>query len=168
MAEPSRDTAEDERQRTTTAQSPFTRVRRRRLPRLHPAILVAVFVGGIAGGLARYAITESWSAPKHGFPWAVFSINTTGAFALSLLVVLIADVLAPRPLLRPVLGTGFLGAFTTFSSVVTTTDQLLASGHSATAVGYLGGSTLAALVAATLGLLAGRAIVAARPGSNRR
>ena len=129
--------------------------------RLSPPVLAAVFGGGVAGGLARYGVTTAWPTPAHGFPWATFGVNTAGAFALPLLLVLLAAASAPR-YLRPLLGTGFLGAFTTFSSVVTATDQLAAAGREISAALYLGGSTAAALAAGTMGLLAGRALVAGR------
>ncbi len=148
--------------------SPFAAPRRPRLPRLRPEVVAVVFVGGIAGGLARYGITEAWPAGASDFPWSTFGVNTAGAFALGLLVALLADVLGPHRLLRPVLGTGFLGALTTFSSVVTTTDRLLASGHRSTALLYLGGGTLVALAAVWLGLRAGRALAVARTGLARR
>jgi CrcB protein len=135
---------------------PFATVRHR-LPRFEPTILAVIFAGGVVGGLTRYAVTKAWPAPAAGFPWAVFTVNTAGAFALGLLLALLAE-LAPRRLLRPLLGTGFLGAFTTFSSVVTTTDQLLAHGRTGTAVAYLGGGMLAALGAVSFGVVLGRAI----------
>jgi CrcB protein len=133
----------------------------RRLPSVTSAILAVVFLGGVVGGLARYGLTEAWPTSGAGFPWSTFAVNTAGAFALPLLVILVADVLAPRRLLRPLLGTGFLGAFTTFSSVTTSTDRLIAHGHVATAVLYLVGSLLAAAVAVLVGAAAGRAIAPA-------
>jgi CrcB protein len=126
-------------------------------------ILSAVFLGGVLGGLARYAVTSVWVTRAEGLPWATFAVNTGGAFLLSLLVVLLAEMWAPRRYLRPLLGTGFLGAFTTFSSVVVAADQLFAHGHVAAAAGYLAGSVLAALAAAALGWVLGRAIATRRP-----
>jgi fluoride exporter len=132
------------------------------LPRLDPTVLVVILVGGIVGGLARYAVTEAWPAPARDFPWATFAVNTGGAFALGLLTILLAEMFAPRKLVKPLLGTGFLGAFTTFSSVMTTTDQLLAHHRGTTAIAYLGGSLVAGLAAVSLALLIGRAIVRSR------
>jgi CrcB protein len=134
-----------------------------RWPRLQWGILAAVFLGGAVGGLARYAITSVWPTGTESLPWATFAINTGGAFLLSLLAVLLAEMWAPRRYLRPLIGTGFLGAFTTFSSVVVVADQLTAHGHAATAAGYLAGTVLAALAAAALGLVLGRAIATRRP-----
>jgi len=128
-------------------------------------VLAAVFAGGVAGGLARYAITSTWPPAARGFPWATFTVNTAGAFALAVLLILIAEQWSQRPYLRPLLGTGFLGAFTTFSSVVSDTDQLAAHGHLATALVYPAGSLVAGLAAALLGLQTGRALARGRrPG----
>jgi CrcB protein len=133
-----------------------------RWPRLAPGILVAVFIGGVFGGLARYAIGFAAALPANGFPWDVLTINLTGAFALALLLILVLEVFSPSPYVRPALGTGFLGAFTTFSSLATATDHLLAHGRPGLAVGYAAASLFGGLVAATFGLAFGRAISAHR------
>lgn len=126
-----------------------------RWPRLEGRLLAAVFAGGVGGGLARYGVSQAWPATPYGFPWATLAINTVGAFALALLVVL-AERGASHRYLRPLLGTGFLGAFTTFSSVVVAVDRLAARGHPGTAAVYLAASLLAALAAGAFGLLLGR------------
>lgn len=124
-------------------------------------VLVAIFVGGCGGGALRYALAQTWPAGADEFPWTIFSVNTSGAFVLALVLVIAADVL-PSRYLRPLLGTGFCGAFTTFSSIVVTVDQLVAHGHPAVAGAYLAGSIGAGLGAAWLGLVAGRTIAAIR------
>ena len=144
------------------AAGPFDGGRPRGWPRLRPAVLAAVFTGGLVGGLARYEVTRVWPAPTRGFPWATFAINTSGAFLLALLLVLVVEVLPPTTFVRPLLGTGFCGAWTTFSSVVATTDQLVAHGAPAVGVGYLLASVLAGLAGAALGLVSGRAVGAFR------
>lgn len=170
--DPDVDASEDIRHRQPDNSGPFQQGRPGRWPRFQPGVLVAIFAGGVGGGLARHALTEAWPTPAHAFPWATFVVNTTGAFALALLLVVLAEVWAPRRYLRQLLGTGFLGAFTTFSSVVTATDQLAAHGHPRTATIYLVGSLLAALGATSFGLLFGRAIAASRhrgrPATTRR
>jgi len=126
------------------------------------AILGAVFVGGCVGGVARYAVTRAWPTPAHGFPWATFVINASGAFVLAALLVVVNDVLPPTTYVRPLLGTGLCGAWTTFSSIAASTDQLVAHGHSGTGVLYLIGSLAAGLSAAVLGLVAGRQVSRSR------
>jgi CrcB protein len=139
---------------------PFGVVRPSRWPRLRLDVIVAVFIGGYLGGWARYAITTTWPANAARFPWATFYVNVAGALILGV-VVAAASVFASR-FVRPLLGTGFCGAFTTFSAVVVTTDQLLAHRHQGVAVAYLAASALAGLAAAALGLVLGRALVSSR------
>ena len=150
------------RNRPEAAAGPFPRSSRGRWPRLPVRVLGVVFAGGIVGGLARYAVTSAWPTPAGAFPWATFVVNTAGAFALALLVYVLAEVWSPHRHARALVGTGFLGAFTTFSSVVESANQLAAHGHPRTAVLYLGGSVLAAFGAASSGLLLGHAILASR------
>lgn len=138
-----------------------------RWPRLHPAALAAVFAGGCAGGLARYALTRAWPAPAGGFPWATFAINTSGALALALLLALATEVLPPGTMLRPLLGTGFCGAWTTFSSVAASCDLLVSHGRATTAMLYLAASVIAGLLAAAAGLAGGRMVGAARHRAGR-
>jgi CrcB protein len=141
--------------------SPFETARPARRPRPRWDVLAAIFVGGCGGGAARYALDVTWPAGAGDFPWTIFAINTSGAFILALVIVIAADVL-PSRYLRPLLGTGFCGAFTTFSSIVVTFDELVAHDHPGTAVGYLAASIAAGLAAAWLGLVAGRTVAAIR------
>jgi CrcB protein len=124
--------------------------------------IAAVFGGGCCGGLARYEVTEAWPTRPDGFPWATFLVNTVGAFALALLLVLVIEVLRPTTYLRPALGTGFLGAWTTFSALTTGVAELVAHRQLATAGSYLGATVLAGLAAAASGLVLGRSISAYR------
>ncbi|HEX2307822.1 MAG TPA: CrcB family protein [Jatrophihabitantaceae bacterium] len=139
---------------------PFGIARPSRWPALRPDVIVAVFIGGCLGGWARYAITTTWPANADRFPWATFYVNVAGAVILGL-VIAAASVLSSR-YVRPLLGTGFCGAFTTFSAVVVTTDQLFAHRRQGVAVAYLAASTLAGLAAAALGLVLGRTLVSSR------
>ena len=137
------------------------------LPQFSVHIAVSVFAGGLAGGLARYLIGRAWPTPPRGFPWNTFVVNVTGSFALGVLVVAVEVLayrahrgqiphLAPARYLRPVLGTGFLGAFTTFSALALSTDQLMAHGHAVLGLAYLVASVAAGLLAAFAGLRFGR------------
>jgi len=144
------------------ADSPPPRQPASRWPRLAPGVVVAVFVGGVLGGWARYGIGIAAPPPVDGFPWDIFAINLSGAFALALLLVLVLEVFPPTRYVRPALGTGFIGAFTTFSSLATATDHLLAHGRPLLAVGYTLGSLFGGLIAASLGLACGRVVSASR------
>lgn len=129
------------------------------------AIVGAVFLGGCLGGIARYGVTRAWPTPQHAFPWATFVINASGAFVLALLLVVVNDLLPPTTYVRPLLGTGFCGAWTTFSSITASTDQLAAHGHAGTAMLYLVGSLAVGVVAALAGLVIGRSLARYRDGS---
>jgi CrcB protein len=145
-----------------TATDVFAPVPHRRLPRVRGRLVAAVAVGGFAGGALRYGVGVWLPTSPTGFPWAVFAVNTVGAFVLALLLVLVLEVLPPTTYLRPLVGTGFCGALTTFSSVATGVDQLAARGHAELAAGYLAASLAAGLAAALAGIVLGRAAAAVR------
>jgi CrcB protein len=133
--------------------APLPPVRR---PFAHITTAVAVFVGGCFGGLARYAVGRRWPTAPTQFPWDIFWVNVSGALALAVLVGWLLELPRPRWFLRPALGTGFLGAFTTFSALVTSTDRLVAQNHPVAAAAYLIASVLGGLAATISGLLLGR------------
>jgi fluoride exporter len=126
------------------------------------SVVLAILAGGFAGGLARYGVTMLWPSGGLAFPWAIVAVNCGGAFVLGLLIVLIADVLRSSRLLRPLLGTGFCGAFTTFSTVVVAAAEMLAHGRAATAGLLIAASVVGGLAATAVGLATGRSIAAHR------
>ena len=125
---------------------------------IDPRILGVIAIGGFIGGLARYELVKAWTTSAAGFPWSTFIVNTAGAFVLALLVIVTTDVLVDSSYLRPLLGTGFCGALTTFGSVAVSIDELVAHGHTATAASYAAASLVAGAAAATAGVVLGRAI----------
>ncbi len=118
-----------------------------------------VAVGGAAGTLSRYGVAEALDADRL-FPLATFLVNVTGSFALGALlaVLLVRDHSAPANRLRLLLGTGFLGGYTTYSALAVETDTLLRGDHVALGLTYALGSLVAGLVAAFAGVAAGRAV----------
>jgi fluoride exporter len=146
---------------TRSGESPFEVRPTRRGPHLRGDVLVAIFVGGCLGGLARYAIVKARPVAADRFPWPTLAINVSGAFVLALLIVVAAQLVSSR-YLRPLLGTGFCGAFTTFSAIVVTDDEFFAQHHPGLAVGYLAASIVGGLAAASLGLVIGRAVAVNR------
>ena len=91
----------------------------------------------------------------------MLTVNLVGAFILALLIVVVSDLLRGSTYLRPLIGTGFCGALTTFSSVVVAADELVAHGRAGLATTYLIVSIAGGLVVAWLGLMSGRAFTAA-------
>ena len=112
-------------------------------------MLAAVSAGGVIGALARYAVTAGASGV---FPWWTLIVNVSGCLAIGVLMAVV-EVRRPHRLVRPFLGTGVLGGYTTFSAYAVESERLL-SGHPLVAPVYLVGTALAALVAVRVGMLA--------------
>ena len=111
-----------------------------------------VFLGGGAGSLARYLAGLALARWSQHFPGGTFAINVAGSLLLGLLFgFTYAHGFRHERELTLMLGTGFLGGFTTFSTFELEGFSLLANGHAATAAAYLLGSVLAGLAAAALG-----------------
>jgi CrcB protein len=160
--DPDLDAGEDARHRPDTSASPFPRPRRSRWPRIDWTLVAGVAAGGFLGGIVRYEVGLAWPTTTAAFPWATWSVNTAGAFILGLLLVLVLEVLPPTKYVRAVLATGFCGALTTFSSVATAVDQMVAHARVGLAVGYVAASVAAGLAAASFGMILGRSIAAYR------
>ena len=128
-------------------------------------VLLIIGAGGALGSLARWGVGElvPWSGTT--FPWATFIENVSGGFALGVLMVFVLDVWAPHRYLRPFLGVGLLGGYTTFSTYMLEFRDLLVEGELATAFTYVGGSLLAGLIAVWIGIASARL---ATQGSQRR
>ena len=123
-------------------------------------MLAAVLIGGCAGGLARELISARWPTAPGTFPWAVLGINLTGAFLLAVLLTVIAGLLPATTYVRPLLASGFCGAFTTFSAVMGSSALLLAHGHAPLGLTYLAASFVGGLLVAGAGLVSGQGFVA--------
>jgi CrcB protein len=120
-------------------------------------LLIAIGLGGCAGALARYGLgrwaARRWPSP---FPWGTFGINISGALLLGFLTGLSAGARPLPPLWRQALGTGFLGAYTTFSTWQVETLRLLHGRRPVTAAANIALSVGAGIGAAWAGLLLGR------------
>lgn len=141
---------------------PFASARARKGDPPRRRVLAAIAAGGFAGGLARYGLGLAFPTAHGAFPAATFAINVSGSFILALLIVLVLEVWSPTTYVRPLIGTGFCGAYTTFSTWMVGVDQLVSGHRPATAAWYLGGSLIAGLAATSLGLTCGRAVAAHR------
>jgi CrcB protein len=129
-------------------------------------VLVAIALGGAVGAAARYGAGLALPVEPGSFPWATLLVNASGCLAIGVLLVLVAEGVAAHPLARPFLGVGALGGYTTFSTYAVEADALLRAGERATALAYLGGTLVAALLAVRLGTGTGTAL--ARAAQRRR
>ena len=118
-------------------------------------IVLGLVVAGAVGALLRYE--AELHVRRHlgpAFPWGTLVINVSGAFVLGLLTGLADHRGVPTAVLT-VVGTGLLGAFTTFSTFAFDTVSLAERGRIGGAAANVGASILLGLGAAALGILAG-------------
>ena len=116
---------------------------------------LAVALGGSLGAVARYTLyvlTMRLVGPS--LPLATFAVNLMGSFAMGLLVEAFALRWSPSAPLRLLLTTGFLGAFTTFSTFSLDLWLLIERGRQLFALAY----ALASVILGLLALLAGLAV----------
>jgi CrcB protein len=114
-------------------------------------VLAVISAGGAIGSLARYAIGNALPPSPDGFPWATFIINVTGCLLIGALMVLVGDVWSGHRLVRPFLGVGVLGGYTTFSTYIVDIQRLMNHGSAGPALAYLSGTLVAALLAVYAG-----------------
>lgn len=133
------------------------RARRPAAIRQQGPVLVTISVGGALGSLARYGIGLVLPTSGGGFPWSTFLINVLGCGLIGVLMVLITEVWSAHRLLRPFLGVGVLGGFTTFSTYATEIHGLFRAGSPGLGLAYAAGTLVAALLATVLGVAVARA-----------
>ncbi len=122
-----------------------------------PIVLVAL--GGAVGAVTRYVV-DGWVSARTGgeFPFGTLAINLSGSFVIGLLFALaIEGDLLPSSIRGPVM-IGFVGAYTTFSTLMLESWRLIEDGAAALALANLAGSTLLGIVAVVAGLTLGRAL----------
>jgi CrcB protein len=112
--------------------------------------VVAILTGGACGALARAAVGRALPVAAGGWPWATFSVNLFGAALLGWLTTRLAEMVAPTRYWRLLLGTGFCGALTTFSTFQVEAIRLAKDGYPALAFGY-GAASLAGGMAVAVG-----------------
>jgi CrcB protein len=119
-------------------------------------IALAIAAGGAVGGTMRHAVSALVPDGRGGFPWGTFAENVSGALLLAVLVVYLIEVWPPSRYVRPFLATGLLGGYTTFSTVMNETRELMVAGRGGIAVAYVAATLLAGLTATVVGLRLGR------------
>lgn len=110
----------------------------------------AVFVGGSIGALARAGLGVAFSGQPCQWPWVTFAVNIIGAFALGYLTTRLLERLPLSSYRRPLLGTGFCGGLTTFSTMQVEILHMLARGDWPLAAGYATASIAGGLAAVWL------------------
>jgi CrcB protein len=137
---------------------PSSHQSRTRGRRAEPSVLAAIALGACLGAPARYGVAQVIHVAKDSFPWATFWTNISGSFLLGLIVALLLARFPPTTYLRPFVATGFLGAYTTYSTFAVETDLLIKNGHAPIALAYAAASLIAGFVAVWVGIWAARRI----------
>jgi CrcB protein len=123
------------------------------------ATLAQVALGGAIGASARYLTgVAAVRLMGHGFPWGTLTVNVVGSFLMGVLVVALAHLGGTR--FAPLLMTGMLGGFTTFSAFSLDAVTLYERGQLGLAATYVTASVILSLAALFAGLLAARAAFA--------
>ena len=112
--------------------------------------LAAVFVGGAIGAFARAGTDRIVPRDPHHWPWATFTVNIVGAFLVGYFTTRLLERLPLSSYRRPLLGTGFCGGLTTFSSMQVETLRMVHHGHWILAAGYTTTSIVLGLLAVHL------------------
>lgn len=120
---------------------------------------LAVALGGAIGAGLRYELGLHWG-PRDAsvFPWTTLAVNVVGAFLLGMLAMLLAERWTTSRYLRPFVGIGILGGFTTFSTFALESVRLVEVGRAGGALGYVAVSLVMGLTAAMVGAWLGDAL----------
>jgi CrcB protein len=132
------------------------------MPPTHRSVVPVIALGGMVGAAARHGLELAWPAATGAVPWATLVTNVSGCLLIGLLMVHVVEGGRAHPLLRPFVGVGVLGGYTTFSTYAVQTQDLLAGGHGLVALAYLFGTLASAIVAVVLGVVAARGLLLAR------
>lgn len=112
--------------------------------------ILLVMVGGFFGAVVRFKLGE-WIQTENGFPFGTFLINLIGCFLLGWFLTFMNQRENSKPQLNLLIGTGFIGAFTTFSTFSVETIHLFQEGHIFLGMLYIGGSLGFGLALAYIG-----------------
>ena len=96
--------------------------------------IAAIFAGGFAGALARAELAVAITHDPGRWPWATFVVNIAGAIMLGYFTTRLQERLPLSAYRRPLLGTGFCGALTTFSTMQIEILEMLDAGRGCDAV----------------------------------
>lgn len=126
--------------------------------REHGDLLAPIAAGGALGSLARWGLTTALPHGGQSWPWATFLANVSGCLLLGALMAFVLGPWSRTRYLRPFLGVGVLGGYTTFSTYELETYVL--GGHApGVALLYLLASVVSGIGAAWVGLTVGRIVV---------
>ena len=116
-------------------------------------------LGGALGALARWGIAEALPHARGAWPWSTLLINLTGCLMLGVLFAVLAARVPEPSWVRPFVGVGVLGGYTTYSTFAVEIVDLGRTGATLAAAGYLLVSMVGGVLAVVLGAVAARRVV---------
>ena len=117
------------------------------MPRIDWRELAAIAAGGVCGALLRVWLGRRFAGAAGAWPWTTFLINVSGSFALAYFATRLQERLPQSTYRRPLLGTGFCGAYTTFSTMQVELLGMVEAHRYGLAVSYALASLAAGLLA---------------------
>jgi len=121
--------------------------------------VVWVGVAGFCGAVSRYWLDGVVSRATRGtFPWGTWVVNISGCFVVGLLATVLTERFLPHPTLRIAVTVGFVGAYTTFSTLAYESVRLGQNGALGIAALNVVTSVVAGLAATWVGIVLGRAL----------
>jgi fluoride exporter len=114
-------------------------------------VLVVISAGGVLGAFGRYGISAAWPHAPGEFAWSTWTVNVSGCWLIGVVMALATEVFTGRRLLRPFLGVGVLGGYTTFSTYIADIDQAATAGAAGIALAYLAATLISAMLAVWTG-----------------
>jgi len=118
--------------------------------------VLLIGLGGFVGANTRYLVCD-WTIRRWGdtFPFGTLIVNVAGSFMVGLLAMLLADKFTEDPYLKKLIITGFLGAFSTFSSYMVEVLNMVTGQSHSQGWAYLAGTIVLGLVAVIIGAYVG-------------
>jgi CrcB protein len=121
--------------------------------------LLAIGAGGFVGAIARYLVDGRIAVWTGGaLPWGTLVVNLSGSIAVGLLYALVTERAVLPADLRGPLMIGFLGSYTTFSTLMLESWHLIEDGAYLYAGANLAGSVILGIGAVVVGIAVGRAV----------
>jgi fluoride exporter len=119
---------------------------------------IAIGAAGAFGALARYGVEGLVARRAGSFPWGTFVVNVSGSFLLGLVFTALTERAVLAPWVRASVSIGFLGAYTTFSTLSLESYRLMESRSYSLAGANLLGSVVAGMLALYGGVVLGRTL----------
>lgn len=123
--------------------------------------IIQVAIGGAIGSVCRYLTGQvAERLLGTGLPYGTLAANLIGSMLMGIAFVFLSDNLGEAGKYSPLLMTGFLGGYTTFSAYSLEAWQLFDSGRPIAALGYAGGSAALAIASLAVGIALAKALSA--------